>query len=313
MTLPIMPLQPNTDETSGSAYAQEMLQAQPCSTCGNPKMSGQPCPSCGSSQNIAKTDTIMGAYIYAIGQIEPRFPSIGVEKELAQVIGRAETADLTDRQVLRKVLSQPENRYLVRKICWVMTISGLETYLLMPQENNYELLVDALRSEPSPMDLDVVIGVRGPIAPPSMCNGLQIPIAFFDQIYSFDRNSFLQAIPKPEKISEEQFRSAAQEVLDRMMRVAGNTGMTDQHRALNYLSVRYPAIYERAAQSFVENASLARVEVRPSPLSQSRRIVDVIFSYVNRSTDVMERYACQVDVTEEFPFLVTPLSPYFVW
>ncbi len=57
--------------------------------------------------------------------------------------------------------------------------------------------------------------------------------------------------------------------------------------------------------------SLTAVEVRPSPLSSTRRIVDVIFSYTNRNTDMTEKFFVRVDVTEEFPFLVTKLSPYF--
>jgi hypothetical protein len=42
-----------------------------------------------------------------------------------------------------------------------------------------------------------------------------------------------------------------------------------------------------------------------------RKVVDVIFSYTNRSSDVMEKFFCRVDVTEEFPFLVTKMSPYY--
>jgi hypothetical protein len=53
------------------------------------------------------------------------------------------------------------------------------------------------------------------------------------------------------------------------------------------------------------------VTVRSSPLSGTRNIVDVIFSYTNRTTDVIEKFSVRVDVTEEFPFLVTRLSPYF--
>jgi len=53
------------------------------------------------------------------------------------------------------------------------------------------------------------------------------------------------------------------------------------------------------------------VEVRPSPLSGTRKIVDVIFSFTNHRTDVIEKYAVRVDVTEKFPFLVTKISPYF--
>ena len=43
----------------------------------------------------------------------------------------------------------------------------------------------------------------------------------------------------------------------------------------------------------------------------SARYLDVIFSYTNRYTDVTEKYFVRVDVTEEFPFLVTKLSPYY--
>jgi hypothetical protein len=36
----------------------------------------------------------------------------------------------------------------------------------------------------------------------------------------------------------------------------------------------------------------------------------MIFSVTNRNTDVNEKFFVRVDVTEEFPFLVTKLSPY---
>lgn len=42
-----------------------------------------------------------------------------------------------------------------------------------------------------------------------------------------------------------------------------------------------------------------------------RRIVDIILTYTHRITDVSERYFIRVDVTEQYPFLITKLSPYF--
>ena len=97
----------------------------------------------------------------------------------------------------------------------------------------------------------------------------------------------------------------------RIMQMADNAGATDDHRALNYLAVRYPAIYATAAEAFGRNASLTAVDVRLSRLSGVRRVVDVIFSYTNRQTDVTEKFFVRVDVTEEFPLLVTRLSPYY--
>lgn len=96
----------------------------------------------------------------------------------------------------------------------------------------------------------------------------------------------------------------------RIMQLADNAGATDAHRAVNYLAVRYPAIYATAAERHAQNASLTAVDVRLSPLSGVRKIVDVIFSYTHRQTDVIEKFFVRVDVTEEFPFLVTKMSLY---
>jgi hypothetical protein len=73
----------------------------------------------------------------------------------------------------------------------------------------------------------------------------------------------------------------------------------------------YPAIYARAAQSYAENASLSAVDVQSSPLSGTRKIVDVIFSHTNRNTDYTEKHFVRVDITDDSPYLVTKLSPYY--
>lgn len=275
-------------------------------------VSPQACATCGAAPAANGAAMATPRYIYAVGRIEARFPRPSVEKEFAQATGRAETAGLTDRQALQKVLSQRQNRYLTRQLCWVMTIEGLETYILVPRDPaDLDLLVEALRATPSPMDLDCIIGTQGPIAPPEMCNGLMVPIVFFDQIYSFDREALIKAIPKPEKTSAKEFAPAAEELFDRMMQMTDNAGATDEHRALNYLAVRYQAIYANAADAFARNASLTGVDVQPSALSGTRNVVDVIFTYTNRNTDVDEQFFVRVDVTDEFPYLVTKLSPYY--
>lgn len=255
------------------------------------------------------------AYVYALGRIEPRFPSLALEKEFAQAIGRAEPNGLTDRQAVQSILSLRPNRYLARQLCWVLTIEGLDTYLLTPRDpGDFDLFIDAVRPTPTPVDVDVVVGVRGPIAPPEVCNGLMIPIVGFDQIYSFDRQALIAAIPRPESIpakQEEQFRTSAGELFDRIMQIADNAGATDDHRALNYLAVRYDRIYALASEMFARDFSLSGVDVRPSRLSGVRRIGDVVFSWTHRQTGVTEQYFVRVDVTEEFPFLITRLSPHY--
>jgi hypothetical protein len=281
----------------------DVLVPQACATCG-----AAPAANGGALATTAAAPS----FVYAIGTIEPRFPRPDVEKEFAQAVGRSETAGLSDLQAVRDVLSQRQNRYLARQLCWVMTIEGLETYILLPRDPaDLDLLIDALRPEPSPMDLDCVIGVRGPIAPAELCNGLMVPVVVFDQVYSFDRESLIAAIPRPEKFTEEAFSLAAVELFDRIMQMTDNAGNTDEQRTLNYCALRYQAIYATTADAFARDESLSAVDVQPAPLSETRSIVDVIFSYTNRNTDVTEKFSVRVDVTGEFPFLVRKMSPYY--
>ncbi len=276
-----------------------------------PQINRRSCPTCGNvaRSNFSGAETTI--FVYALGRIEARFPNLASEKEFAQATGRTDTAGKTDQQAFHEVLSQRENRYLMRQICWVLSIQGLDTYLLLPRDPaDIDLLVEAIRPVSSPNDIDAVIGMRGPIAPPQMCNGLMVPIVIFDQIYSFTRVELIKSIPRPEKGSKE-FAATAEELLERVIQLTDNAGATDEHRALNYLSMRYPAIYSKAAEQFTLDFSLNGVEVRPSPLSSTRKIVDVIYAYTNRKTDFTEKVFVRVDVTEEFPFLLTKMSPYY--
>ena len=46
------------------------------------------------------------------------------------------------------------------------------------------------------------------------------------------------------------------QVFDRIMQMTDNAGATDEHRALNYLTVRYPALYAAVADAHARNLSL---------------------------------------------------------
>ncbi len=130
-------------------------------------------------------------------------------------INLAVDSQTTDREVMAKLIREKANKYIVRQLCWVLSVHGAETYILVPRDGDYQPLVDAYRAEPSPADLELVIGVRGPVAPPTMCNGLQVPIVIFDQIYAFDRESLLKSITAP-KGDTGKFRTAAAEMAETM-------------------------------------------------------------------------------------------------
>jgi hypothetical protein len=268
------------------------------------------CASCGAAPQAAALPT-SSSCVYVIGHIQPLFPQLSIEKEARQITARAGGAIGTNEQVMAGILQDPANKYLVRQLCWVITIHGVETYILVPRDGDYQPLIDAYRAEPNPGDLELVIGTRGPLALPTMCNGLVIPIVIFDQIYAFDRQSLVTSIPKPEGADPARFEAAAASMFDQVTSQIDNAGLTPADRALNYIAVRYDAVYSLASEQFANGASLTAIDVMPSRLSGTRIVEDVVFSFTNRSTDVVSKFFTRVDVTECFPFLVTKMSPYY--
>ncbi len=105
-------------------------------------------------------------------RVEPRFPKPRHPKEFAQATGRAETRGLTDRQAIVETLKHGI-RYLARRLCYVMTIRAWR-----PTSCSRAILWTWICSwkqfdrGPGSIDLDTVVGLHGPIAPPDMCNGL---------------------------------------------------------------------------------------------------------------------------------------------
>ena len=287
----------------------------------NPSLTASPSKSCGcgSMDNHNHDGTRMlssPSYIYAIGKVVHRFPNRSLEMELVQTTRyrpAEETRGQSREEVVYRALTDKDNRYIARQICYVFSIEGLETYILVPSDPlDIDRLAGALRPAPGGGDIDVIVGRRGPIASPEMCNGLMVPIVMVDQIYSFDRDTLMKAIPRRKGVREDQFKTSSENLFNRIIQMADNAGATDEHRALNYVAVRYDEIYSRTQSMQDENFTLAAIEVRPSRLSNTRKVLDVIFSYENLAANrATQKWFVRVDVTEEWPFLVSPMQQYF--
>jgi hypothetical protein len=308
-----------SDNSNNDQQTNNMVSPEPSSVSAENKNLTTQCNmdkgcSCGSEGNKLMAP-MSQSYIFAVGKVAHRFPNKSVEMELAQATGRkpTQTTGQTYEEVIFNAVSDPDNRYIARQLCYVLTIEGLETYLLVASDPlDIDRLTKALRPPAADTrDIDVVIGRRGPLSTPDMCNGLIIPIVFVDQIYSFDKKTLLKSIPRKEKENEDQFNKTSNAVFDHITQIADNAGSTDEHRALNYLSVRYDEIYHRTQLMQNDNYSFTAVEVRHSRLSGTRKVVDVIFTYENRTNTAVQKWFVRVDVTEEFPFLVSPMQQYF--
>lgn len=271
-----------------------------CSSCGRGD------GSCGCGAGGAPTSR----FVYAFGRIEVRIPNLSIEKEIAQVTRSKDTRSLTEQATLAAALKDAKNRYLARLVCWVLSVGGDPTYFIVPRDaDDITLLLSCLREETNPADLDLLIGVAGPLSPPEMCNGLSLPMVTPDQVYPFDTPSLLRELNSDSKTAKP--RSSAEALLWRIMKTGENVGLSDSHRALNYLAVRYDAIYTKVAEMNDADASLSNLRVRPSRGGAMRREVDVIFSFTDRKSETTSHHSVRVDVSGEFPFLVSRLSPYF--
>jgi hypothetical protein len=142
--------------------------------------------------------------------------------------------------------------------------------------------------------------------PPSACAGLTLPGVVASKIYSFNIDDLVKALP----LEAVQIQ-AGKELLERITHLIDNVGDVDEHRAVNYLALRYPGMYSLVVENFGRDFSLQGMSVRRVQTRSSRQLVDVQLTFVSRKTDVREHYAVRVDVTGIFPFLVSPLHAVF--
>ena len=273
--------------------------------------------SCGSQSGKMSSPP---SFVYAIGKVTHRFPNKSVESEFFRVTSLSvtnETTGMTHHELRHKILTDPDNRYIARQGCYVLTVGNVETYIIIPSDPlDLDKFVQTLRPVPSDGDIDLVIGRRGQIAPPEMCNGLLVPVVMVDQLYIFHKDDLINELIKqirkdggiPEGVTDEQFKKTAEALFNNIIQITDNAGATDEHRAINFLSVCNYEIYVRAQLMQNENYSFTNINIRPSPLSGARKILDVIFSYENRASRAVQKWFTRVDVTEEFPFQVSPLQ-----
>jgi PatG C-terminal len=175
--------------------APQARAAQP----GPAHMAIRPASGCacgGSDGDCTCDDSGSLGYVYAIGTVTARFPSLNIEKEFMQAWGKQPTQVLTINDANKfAVLSQGQNFYLAREMCWIFQSGDIDVFILQPR-SYIELtdLVTCLAPTGSLVAYSMIIGELGPIAPPSLCNGAQLPVVTCNQVFSFTQQAFLNSI-----------------------------------------------------------------------------------------------------------------------
>ena len=299
--------------TPAVAVAPATIQNQPPVTLSvrTPNVTAQACEKCEAEAGSAAPPTP----IYALGSIRAGFPNMSLEKEFQATAAAIGAAGPTN-SLLYQVLSQGENLYLARDICFIFQVDGVDAYIIKPR-TYVEVAQFVTALDPSlEKPLDGIIGVKGPLAPPEMCNGLQLPLVAVNQSFISNLRAFVEAIAQQAGVSAE----LAQSVLEAILGLTDNTGATDEYRAINYLAVKYPQIYVTTSQMLDPGQApggyqgayyLVGVSAQLANVQGTRRIVNVIFKYIQQQTSEVAYWFSTVDVSGLYPFLVSKFAPYY--
>jgi hypothetical protein len=247
--------------------------------------------------------------VYAVGRLQVRFPSLGAEKEYVQLTG-GDPHTLVQVADLKTVLAQSENRYLARKMCWIFSAPAADVCVIIPRhDSDLDELIDMLEGD----DTDIVQAL---VAVPNLelldaaCAASGLLPVWATQFLSFSMEEFVRSCPAPKGVDSHD--SAYEQIIRRLFaqltQRTDNRGLSDEHRALNYLALRYPPVYHLTWSAAKEGKVLIGVDTLPAH-TMTRRIIAVRVVFRDPSTYVHERCQCHVDVTDEFPFLVSPFRP----
>ncbi|WP_369257058.1 hypothetical protein [Streptomyces sp. R35] len=296
----------------------------PCATCGG-SMTSAPAPTgcTACSQQPAPGTTSLGMplaqdqFVYAIGRLSPQFLSLDVEKEFAQLAAQVGDREVSEHHRLKTVLQQDDSLYLSHHVCWVFTTQGLDSFAVVPRDSHdARQLIEAFVPASEENVINVVVGRPAAVPPTWAWSATGLRLVSADQILTFTLDEFIDALQDGNGDTDGEgngnansdHRVVMRELFFRLTKRADNHGFTDTHRACNYIALRYPAIYRTTVQEIDDRKALAGVDTRAT-VTNDRRLVSIRLIFRNHHTQVVEYYSCTVDVTGEFCFLVTPLSP----
>jgi hypothetical protein len=270
----------------------------------NPTAASLPCPTCGQPPMPvpALATYTPGGFVYAVGTVEARFPSPGVEHEFASATGSDPDAVLRLGD-LRARLAEPESRYLAREMVWVFRTRFADVCTIVPETaDQLGDLIEMLPGAGGDM-VQVLVGApttqlgAGPIAGLSAVRPVQL--------VSCTPAEFLEALPRPDRLADKDtkaYQDTARALLAHLVQRADSAGIAAADRACNYLAIRYTPLYHLTFAQRHAGNDLVHVHTTDS-VAGDRRLVTVQLVFRNSHSQVAERYQCQVDTTDLFPFV----------
>lgn len=253
-------------------------------------------------------------YVYVVGTIHAYFPNLSIEKEFFQAcvlsgvdvsllegvndeVGLAQlNSNPALSSLLYKGLGKSQNSYLIREIQWVFNnIDSNEIYNLLPlSDDKLTQFVAALGVENQQVIMLGELMEEGGILVSNL-----IPT----------KSSPLTKTIASEQNNQKEFS----EMTDEILSLNGNDGFQSFERGMNYLLYHNMKIYTesyslcyKANPTGPNPSGYQLVSVEPfSYWSGKRLIAKVVFHYQGINTGAMQSWYSAVDVTGEYPFMLT--------
>ncbi|MBQ4845118.1 hypothetical protein [Pseudoalteromonas sp. MMG005] len=270
-----------------------------------------------------ETQPMSNQYVYCVGNINAKFPTLNLEKELNQnsimssnplpmlenVNDNIALARLNRNtqlyQALFKGLSQPQNNYIARAMDWVLDnrFNEQQYKLILTNDELLTQCISALgRNESSTDGQVVVIGVASGAYEMHVTAIMPTAVMPYGQVCH------------GEKSTNTHFTQLVGEITA----LDSSAGNTDNTRALNFVLYNNVDVYNHSYNLYYNSSSdgpnpsgYQLLSVDTDMLNSGDRIVvNVIFKYQGINTGALQYWYCRVDVTGEYPFIVQPWQQY---
>ncbi|MBQ4845119.1 hypothetical protein [Pseudoalteromonas sp. MMG005] len=232
-------------------------------------------------------------HVYAIGYVKPYFATIDLEKQCEAAAEFTKQSTTSFDQIFNYVTSpneQPNLRirpflYLAQQATWVFTINNVDTYTLYPRTlTQLNALIQA-----STKNEVILVGLVERISVAGSHGSEALPSVLVEHL--IDTVDGTKSPPK-------KTREGA------LAQLKPNIGRSNLERASNYLVTHFDQINTSQTQNeIIDNVNA--VHFQHVSLYGDRSIIEVILSNPNDT-----RFACNIDVTNAYPFVSSKLAPF---
>lgn len=272
-----------------------------------------------------------GNYIYAVGAIEPIFPSLSVEKEFLQCMDESDLGNEITHDQLFKVFSKKsesglrENLYIAKQMVWIFKAKGQRLYIILPDtDETLDNFIDSLASPDDDLSCRAVVGIQLSITGELPDSDLSLPVVVCSQTFTINSKELIKNVRDTLiklKLIPPSTNEANKLLLTPMMKLAQSLEQSDSKRAVIFALIRCPGTYSAiwrmikggfgAGAKDLAGYSLHNVQANPSTIKWNGKSYDVIFTFQGNTANRTMKLYCRVDVTGLYPFLISEMEKYF--